>query len=142
MVVAKTDQAYLSLVKQLKERTVEKTYVALVHGVMKNDRGVIAERIGRHPVHRQKMAVIKTANRSREAVSEYRVLKRLKGYTLVEVKIKTGRTHQVPGPSKLPRPSSGRRSDLWKEKERVRDHRAGAARAKVKFYPSAHRGKG
>lgn len=95
MVVAKSDQAYLSLIKQLKERTVEKTYVALVHGVMKNDRGVIAERIGRHPVQRKKMAVIKTVNRSREAVSEYKVIKRLKGYTLVEVKIKTGRTHQI-----------------------------------------------
>ncbi|OGB89581.1 RNA pseudouridine synthase [candidate division WOR-1 bacterium RIFCSPHIGHO2_01_FULL_53_15] len=101
IVAAKTDAAYASLVKQIKARTVEKTYVALVHGVIKNNAGIIEARIGRHPVHRKKMAVIESPNsklrtpNSREAFTSYKVLKRYKNYTLVEVKIKTGRTHQI-----------------------------------------------
>jgi 23S rRNA pseudouridine1911/1915/1917 synthase len=93
LVVAKTDRAYLNLIRQFKERQVEKAYVALVHGVMKNNRGVIEESIGRHPVNRQKMAVLKTKGRS--AVTEYKVLERGQSMTLVELKIKTGRTHQI-----------------------------------------------
>ncbi|MDD5594440.1 MAG: RluA family pseudouridine synthase [Candidatus Margulisbacteria bacterium] len=101
IVAAKTDAAYHSLVKQLKDRTVEKTYVALVHGVIKNNEGVIEARIGRHPVNRQKMTVIQNTKneirntKSREAYTSYQVIKRFKNYTLVEVKIKTGRTHQI-----------------------------------------------
>ena len=101
IVAAKTDAAYHSLVKQLKDRTVEKTYVALVHGVIKQDEGVIEAAIGRHPVNRKKMAVIESkkeevkSKKSREAFTSFKVLKRFKKYTLVEVKIKTGRTHQI-----------------------------------------------
>lgn len=101
LVVAKNDSAYQSLAKQIKNRTVEKTYVALVHGVIKNNEGVIEARMGRHPVHRKKMAVIerpKTKDqrlKTREAITYYKVLERFKNYTLVEVKIKTGRTHQI-----------------------------------------------
>ncbi len=95
MVVAKTDKAYASLAKQIKNRTVEKTYVALVHGVIKNNGGAIEARIGRHPVHRKKMAVIEKEGKSREALTYYKVLERYKNYSLVEVKIKTGRTHQI-----------------------------------------------
>jgi 23S rRNA pseudouridine1911/1915/1917 synthase len=94
LVAAKTDLAYRSLVRQFKDRTVEKTYVALVHGVIKNNEGVIEARMGRHPVHRKKMTVIGSRG-SREAITHYKVLRRFKGYTLVEVKIKTGRTHQI-----------------------------------------------
>ena len=94
MVVAKTDKAYASLAKQIKNRTVEKTYVALVHGVVKNDGGTIEARMGRHPVHRKKMAVV-AGPRSREAHTYYKVLERFNKYTLVEIKIKTGRTHQI-----------------------------------------------
>lgn len=94
IVVAKTDPAYYSLVRQFKARTVTKTYVALVHGVMKKDDGVIEAPIGRHPVNRKKMAVIK-GSRAREAITRYQVIKRFKKHTLVEVKIKTGRTHQI-----------------------------------------------
>jgi 23S rRNA pseudouridine1911/1915/1917 synthase len=101
IVAAKTDAAYKSLVKQLKDRTMEKTYVALVHGVIKNNEGVIEAAIGRHPVNRQKMAVIERSkakdqrSKSREAFTSFKVLQRFKKYTLVEVKIKTGRTHQI-----------------------------------------------
>jgi 23S rRNA pseudouridine1911/1915/1917 synthase len=95
IVVAKTDPAYRSLTKQIKNRTVEKTYIALVHGTIKNNAGSIEARIGRHPVHRKKMAVLKEPQKSREAITYYKVLERFKDYTLVEVKIKTGRTHQI-----------------------------------------------
>ncbi|MGB9613241.1 MAG: RluA family pseudouridine synthase [Candidatus Margulisiibacteriota bacterium] len=96
LVVAKNDFAYQSLVKQIKNHTVERTYLALVHGELKNNEGIIEARMGRHPVHRKKMAVIKEGKtKSREAITYYRVLERFKKYTLVEVKIKTGRTHQI-----------------------------------------------
>lgn len=101
LVVAKTDQAYRSLIKQIKDRTVEKTYLALVHGRLKTDTGIIDARIGRHPVQRKKMAVIEGTGvkgqglKGRDALTSYRVLKRSEKYSLLEVKIKTGRTHQI-----------------------------------------------
>jgi 23S rRNA pseudouridine1911/1915/1917 synthase len=96
LVVAKTDAAYSALAKQFKGRLVEKTYVALVQGVVQNNEGVIEARIGRNPVHRKKMAVITGPNlRSREALTYYKVLERFQAQTLVEVRIKTGRTHQI-----------------------------------------------
>ncbi|MDD4178441.1 MAG: RluA family pseudouridine synthase [Candidatus Margulisbacteria bacterium] len=101
LVVAKTDQAYRSLIKQIKDRTVEKTYLALVHGTLKNNSGIIDARIGRHPVQRMKMAVIERTggksqgSRGRDALTTYKVIKRAAKYSLLEVKIKTGRTHQI-----------------------------------------------
>ncbi|MFA6431906.1 MAG: RluA family pseudouridine synthase [Candidatus Margulisiibacteriota bacterium] len=96
IVVAKNDAAYKSLSKQIKDRKTSKTYVALVHGIIKEDRGIIDAKIGRHPLDRKKMAVIRDVNiKSREAQSRFKVLKRYKNYTLVEIDIKTGRTHQI-----------------------------------------------
>lgn len=97
IVIAKTDLAYRSLIKQIKDRTVEKTYLALVHGIPAAKEGTIEANIGRHPVNRQKMTVLDPAGstRSREAISHYRVIKELGKYALLEVKIKTGRTHQI-----------------------------------------------
>ena len=94
IVVAKTDQAYYSLIKQFKARTVKKTYTALVHGIMKKDAGVIEAPIGRHPVNRQKMAVLEGAG-GKEAITHWRVLKWFKKHTLVEIDLETGRTHQI-----------------------------------------------
>ena len=96
LLVAKSDLAHQSLSKQLKDRTVKKIYVALVHGIVKQDEGYVQEKIGRHPVNRKKMAVIKSPDhKSREALTFFKVLKRYREYTLIELNLKTGRTHQI-----------------------------------------------
>lgn len=92
LLVAKTDLAHRSLSKQIKDRQVKRSYVALVHGVVKQDEGFVQEKIGRHPVHRKKMAV---TGRGREALTFYKVKQRFKDHTLVELQLKTGRTHQI-----------------------------------------------
>lgn len=94
LVVAKNDPAYHSLVKQLKERKVTKTYLALVHGVPPQDQGEITAEIGRHPVNRKKMSVLQNGKR-RDALTRYKVRQKLGAYSLLEVEIKTGRTHQI-----------------------------------------------
>lgn len=96
IVFAKNDGAYADLSKQFKDRGVKKTYLALVQGRMKDDSGSIDAPIGRHPINRKKMAVIKSdALKKRSALTYYRVIKRYRGYTLVELELKTGRTHQI-----------------------------------------------
>ena len=96
IVFAKNDAAHLNIAKQLKNREVKKIYLALVHGEVKNDSGLIDAPMGRHPVHRKKMAVISSnSQKGREALTYYKVIKRYKGYTLVELDLKTGRTHQI-----------------------------------------------
>lgn len=93
MVVAKSDRAHVSLAGQIKDRTAGRKYLALVHGNVKADDGVIDAPIGRHPSDRKKMAV--TFQHSREARTKFRVLERFGNYTLVECKLFTGRTHQI-----------------------------------------------
>jgi 23S rRNA pseudouridine1911/1915/1917 synthase len=96
IVFAKNDASHSNLAKQLKNREVKKIYSALVHGEVENDSGVIDAPLGRHPVHRKKMAVITSgSHKRREALTHYRVIKRFRGYTLVELDLKTGRTHQI-----------------------------------------------
>ena len=92
LVVAKTPVAYASLSSQVARRTVNRTYLALVHGVLPHDERTITAPIGRHPRHRTRMAVV---SRGREAITRYRVLERLARYTLVEAHLVTGRTHQI-----------------------------------------------
>lgn len=94
IVAAKNDKAHESLSRQFKNHTVNKVYLAIVRGNVKKDRGIIDEPIGRHPVNRKKMAVVRRG-RMREAYTEYEVVKRFKGFTLLKIKLKTGRTHQI-----------------------------------------------
>jgi 23S rRNA pseudouridine1911/1915/1917 synthase len=93
LVVAKTDEAHRALSAQFAERAVEKIYLALVAGKMRRSVGMIEEKIGRHPVHRQRMAAHST--RGREAKTEYRVINSSNEMSLVECKLHSGRTHQI-----------------------------------------------
>lgn len=93
MVVAKTDSAHLALTTQFAGRHVSKFYHALVCGEDVRDHGEIRAAIARHPSHRKRMAV--RAESGREAHTGYRVLERLRGATLVEARLHTGRTHQI-----------------------------------------------
>jgi len=92
LVVAKNDKAHVSLAKQLKDHSMNRVYVAVVKGNLKNDTGTINASIGRNPKDRKKMAVV--AN-GRNAVTHYKVIKRLDDCTIVELKLETGRTHQI-----------------------------------------------
>ncbi len=92
MVVAKTDRAHQALVRQFQSRTVEKVYLALVRGAPRQAQGRVEAPIGRHPVHRQRMAV---AGRGKPAVTDYAVRERFAEAALVECRIGTGRTHQI-----------------------------------------------
>lgn len=93
LVVARSRAAYDGLVAQLKARAVSRVYLALVHGRPPADEGSIDAPIGRHPHNRQKMAVVERGGRP--ARSHFRVVERFRGYTLLEVRLETGRTHQI-----------------------------------------------
>lgn len=93
LVVAKNNYAHQNIAEQIKNRTTKKIYIALVRGVIKEDNGVINMPIGRHATDRKKMAIVKSG---RSALTNFKVIKRYKeGYTLVEIELKTGRTHQI-----------------------------------------------
>jgi len=92
MIVAKDEQVYARLVAMLSAREVRRTYVALVEGEPSSETATIDAPIGRSPRHRKKMAVVAGG---RESVTHYRVLERLGEVSLLEVRIETGRTHQV-----------------------------------------------
>ena len=97
IVVAKNDAAHRKLSAQFAAREVKKKYVALVHGWVKRDSGTLAQSIGRHPVRRMRMAT--RIEGGRAAITHYRVARRLDTkfgkFTLLNVKIDTGRTHQI-----------------------------------------------
>ncbi|KEJ00847.1 pseudouridine synthase [Clostridium botulinum A2B7 92] len=92
LVVAKNDISHNNLAAQFKEHSISRVYMALVEGIIKNEQGTIEEPIGRHPVDRIKMAVVKDG---RHAVTHYKVIERFKNHTLVECRLETGRTHQI-----------------------------------------------
>ncbi len=92
MVVAKNDMAHRSLAGQIKAHTITREYIALVHGVIKEDLGTIDAPIGRSKLDRKKMAVIKEG---RPALSNYEVMRRFHNYTLIKISLMTGRTHQI-----------------------------------------------
>ena len=92
MVVAKNDFAHINLAAQIKDKTAVRTYLAIVHGVINDNAGIISGAIGRDKFDRKKMAV--TADGKR-AVTEFKVLERFKKFTYVECQLQTGRTHQI-----------------------------------------------
>jgi 23S rRNA pseudouridine1911/1915/1917 synthase len=92
MVVAKTDVAHAGLARQLAERRMRKTYLVLVSGRLAKEEGEVDAPIGRHPRHRQRMAVVSSG---RTALTRFRVVSRFPGCTLLEAYPVTGRTHQV-----------------------------------------------
>ena len=93
LMVAKNNEAHDFLAKQLEEKSTTRKYVALVWGVIENDTGTIDAPIGRDRQDRKKMAV--TDQNSKEAITHFKVLKRYKNATLIELKLETGRTHQI-----------------------------------------------
>ena len=92
LVVAKTNRAHLSLAKQIASKTCKRTYLALVEGVVKNDKGKIDKPIGRSITDRKKMAINYSG---RPAVTHFKVIDRYKDATLVQFDLETGRTHQI-----------------------------------------------
>jgi 23S rRNA pseudouridine1911/1915/1917 synthase len=96
LVVAKNDEAHLFLAEEIKYHRVERIYHAIVRGNFKEDSGTVDAPIGRHPVDRKKMAVIRSDEyKSREAITHWRVLERFGAFTHVECRLETGRTHQI-----------------------------------------------
>ena len=93
MVVAKDDEAYHQLTKQFKNRTVEKVYLAIAYGQFAKDEGLIDSAIGRHPSQRKRMST--RTKKGRTAITRWKVLERLDGFTLLEIFPQTGRTHQI-----------------------------------------------
>lgn len=93
MVVAKNDMAHAALAGQIKNKTMKKIYRALVWGVIQEDEATINAPIGRHPVKRKEMTVI--ATNAREAITHFCVLQRFSGFTWLEIRLETGRTHQI-----------------------------------------------
>ena len=94
LIVAKNDRAHVNMSEQIKNHEVKKTYIALVRGVVKENEATIDMPIGRSTSDRKKMAVMKAG---KNAVTHIKVLKRYNKYTLLQVNIETGRTHQIRG---------------------------------------------
>nr|WP_229725313.1 RluA family pseudouridine synthase [Paenibacillus abyssi] len=93
LMAAKNDLAHHSLAEQLKEHTVTRKYIALAHGNLPHDQGTIDAPIGRDPHDRKLFAV--TGRNGKHAVTHFRVLERFGDYTLMELQLETGRTHQI-----------------------------------------------
>lgn len=93
LIVCKNDMAHQKIAAQIAEHTVNRIYVGIVYGRIRQDEGVIHTQIGRSPKDRKKMAVLKDGGR--EAITHYKVLERFKNASYVEFKLETGRTHQI-----------------------------------------------
>ena len=91
MVIAKNLNAHNNLIKQLKKRTINRTYVAIINGTLIAG-GSICEPIGRHHKDRKKMAVIGSG---KQAITHYRIIEKLNNYTYIRIQLETGRTHQI-----------------------------------------------
>ena len=93
LLVAKTNEAHLSLAEQIKNKTVKREYVCIVNGTLQTKRGMIDAPIGRHPTARLKMAV--TSSNSKHAVTHFEVIEYFQNTTYVTCRLETGRTHQI-----------------------------------------------
>jgi 23S rRNA pseudouridine1911/1915/1917 synthase len=93
LIVCKTDMAHKVIAAQLKEHSIHRCYRAIVHGVIKEDSGVIDAPIGRNPTDRKKMAI--NEQNGKRAVTHFKVLKRFRQFTYIECELETGRTHQI-----------------------------------------------
>lgn len=93
LLVCKNDLAHQNLAEQLKEHSIRRIYIAIVHGNLKENEGVINAPIGRHPVDRKKMSI--HSKQGKHAVTHYRVLERFGNYTYIQCELETGRTHQI-----------------------------------------------
>ena len=93
LVVAKTNDAHISLAKQIKDKTVTREYVCIANGIISTKKGVIDAPIGRHPSSRLKMAV--TEKNSKNAVTHFEVLEYFDNSTYLKCRLETGRTHQI-----------------------------------------------
>ena len=93
IVVAKSDRAHNALADQFKAHTIKRVYLALVYGAVKEDKGRIESIIGRHPVERKKMST--KARHGKDAVTHWRVVSRYPALTLIQLRLETGRTHQI-----------------------------------------------
>lgn len=92
MVAAKNDRAHVNLAEQIKNKSARRVYEAIVCGRMSDDIGIINGAIGRSKVDRKKMAIVPDG---KSATTEFRVIERFKDFTLIECRLKTGRTHQI-----------------------------------------------
>lgn len=93
MIAAKNDIAHVNLAQQIKEKTAQRKYLAIVHGNLKEDIGMISGAIGRHSTDRKKMSVVKTGGKA--AATQFKVIERFGAFTFVECILQTGRTHQI-----------------------------------------------
>lgn len=93
LIVCKNDAAHSSIAEQLKAHSITRKYYAVVHGVIREEDGIVNAPIGRHPTDRKKMSI--NRQNGREAVTHYHVLERFRQFTLIECRLETGRTHQI-----------------------------------------------
>ena len=93
LIVCKNDEAHVDIAQQIKEHSVNRIYVGIVCGNVKDDEGTIEGSIGRHPIDRKKMAI--NEKNGKPAVTHYKVLERFGNYTYMQFKLETGRTHQI-----------------------------------------------
>ena len=93
LIVCKNDEAHVNIAQQIKEHSVNRIYVGIVCGYVKEDSGTVEGAIGRHPIERKKMAI--NEKNGKPAITHYKVLERFKNHTYMQFKLETGRTHQI-----------------------------------------------
>ena len=93
LVIAKSNEAHLSLSEQLKKHQIQRIYETIVDGRIEKDSGKISAPIGRHPINRKKMSV--NVKNGKPAVTHFKVLERFKSHTYIQCELETGRTHQI-----------------------------------------------